>query len=93
MTNQGWECPRCHYCYSPTQPACIRCNSQPVTTVTTGYARIGEWYDSVSLPTYEAKNVKMTTGPVSTSLTDMIEAGQVAGGWQPHTGINKGYNR
>lgn len=25
--NQGWECPRCHSCYSPQERCCPNCNS------------------------------------------------------------------
>ena len=23
----GWECPRCHRCYAPTQTACVYCGN------------------------------------------------------------------
>ena len=26
MTNQGWECPKCHAVMAPFQPSCIHCH-------------------------------------------------------------------
>jgi hypothetical protein len=28
---QGWECPKCHRIYSPTQSFCLYCNDKRVT--------------------------------------------------------------
>ena len=32
---QGWECPKCHRIYSPTQSFCLYCNDNRVTYSTT----------------------------------------------------------
>lgn len=26
MSREGWECPKCGYCYSPAMPCCTNCN-------------------------------------------------------------------
>ena len=31
FVQQGWECPRCHRIYSPSQPYCLFCNNTKVT--------------------------------------------------------------
>lgn len=38
---QGWECPRCHRVYSPSQPFCLYCNDKRITYRST--TAIPEW--------------------------------------------------
>lgn len=32
FAQQGWQCPCCHRCYSPTTVMCMFCPTQPVYT-------------------------------------------------------------
>lgn len=35
MSNQGWECPKCGYVYSPITPSCFNCNRPDHSKVST----------------------------------------------------------
>lgn len=60
---QGWECPRCHRVYSPSQPFCLYCNDKRVTYRST--TAVPEWIyredtTTSSTPSY-AKYGSITT--------------------------------
>lgn len=29
--NQGWQCPKCGFCYAPFQPECLNCNREQIS--------------------------------------------------------------
>lgn len=53
---QGWECPKCHRIYSPTQPFCLYCNDKRVTY---GSTTKPEWMHTDSI--YDNEWWKTTT--------------------------------
>lgn len=50
---QGWECPRCHRVYSPSQPFCLYCNDKRIT-----------YRSTTAIPTWIYKEKDTTTGSI-----------------------------
>ena len=67
---QGWECPRCHRIYSPTQNFCLYCNDNRVINITT----TPEWIykeDTRTGSIYDNEWLKTTTN-ISPTWEDMM---------------------
>lgn len=50
--NQGWQCPSCKRCYSPTMTTCPNCPA----TYTTAPSTITPWYPQPQSPTWVPSN-------------------------------------
>lgn len=66
---QGWECPKCHRIYSPTQSFCLYCNDRRVTYTTTAKP---EWIYKEDTHTGSINNIEWWNAPSSIPWEDMV---------------------
>ena len=69
FVQQGWECPKCHRIYSPTQSFCLYCNDRRVTYTTTAKP---EWIYKEDTRTGSINNIEWWNAPSSISWEDMV---------------------
>ncbi len=67
---QGWECPKCHRIYSPTQSFCLYCNDRRVT-YSSSTAK-SEWIYKDNSRTDDIYDNEWWKTPSSISWEDML---------------------
>ena len=67
---QGWECPKCHRIYSPTQSFCLYCNDRRVTYSSTAKP---EWIYNEDTRTGSIYDNEWWKYPSSILWEDMVQ--------------------